>query len=319
MHFLGKSTVLVLTLAGAGPLLLSQDADRASKIYADYSKSVFLLVVKSESGDVAAQGTGFLVEGGKIVTNEHVARAGSVLVDLGAVRLPVTVERVDAFNDLALLSASAELAAKPLALSDGLPAPGTAIYTIGNPAGLQRSISTGVVSGVRDFKGRQLLQISSPISPGSSGGPVFNSAGKVVGVAVGVLEAGQNLNFAVPATLVSKLIRGEIPRNSDVSSLIERIDGLSDRRSQYQYSADPESDWQRLDRQIDAILQNALATAGNNPDMLLKVASKAGIQPYLPLTAHGGTRRFLTFREIEEPSDGRGWFLEFCPKGAQPL
>jgi S1-C subfamily serine protease len=198
MHFLRKSTVLVLTLAGAGPLLLGQDADRASKIYADYCKSVFLLVVKSESGDVAAQGTGFLVEGGKIVTNEHVARAGSVLVDLGAVRLPVTVQRVDAFNDLALLSASAELAAKPVALSGGLPAPGTAIYTIGNPAGLQRSISTGVtgvVPGVRDFKGRQLLQISSPISPGSSGGPVFNSGGKVVGVTVGVLQAGQNLNF----------------------------------------------------------------------------------------------------------------------------
>ena len=166
MRFLRSNVpVLVFTLLGTGPRLLCQDSDRASKIYSDSSKSVFLLIVKSSAGQVIGQGSGFLVQGGKIVTNEHVARAGNISIDLGTVRLPLTIERVDAFNDLALLSATADLAANTLAIAEALPAPGTAIYTIGNPAGLQRSISTGVVSGVREFKGRQLLQISSPISP----------------------------------------------------------------------------------------------------------------------------------------------------------
>ena len=271
-------TVLVLALVGFSSRLLCQEADRASKIYADSSKSVFLLVVRSEAGDVVGQGTGFLVQGGKIVTNEHVVRTGNVFVDLGAVRLPVTVERVDTFNDLALLSARAELASKPLPISDVASTPGMSIYTIGNPAGLQRTISTGVVSGVRDFKGRQLLQISSPISPGSSGGPVFNTAGEVIGVAVGMLETGQNLNFAVPAALVRKLIKGEASVNTDVRSLIDRIDGLAEKFSQYKYSTDPDSDWQKLDRQIDGLLQSALEQAGTNPDLLLKVATRAESQ-----------------------------------------
>ncbi len=270
--------VLVLALVGTGSRLLCQEADRAAKIYADSSKSIFLIVVKSEAGDVVGQGTGFLVQGGKIVTNEHVVRAGNIFVDLGAVRLPVTVERVDVFNDLALLSASAELAPKPLVISDTLPAPGVSIYTIGNPAGLQRSISTGVVSGVRELSGRQLIQISSPISPGSSGGPVFNAAGAVIGVTVGILEAGQNLNFAVPASVVRKLIRGEASASSDLSSLMERVDGLKGKRSQAQFSTDFDSAWKKLDRQIDELLQTALDRAGNDPDLLLKIAAKAAWQ-----------------------------------------
>jgi tetratricopeptide (TPR) repeat protein len=270
-----KVLPVVLLVGGMCSRLLCQEADRASKIYADSSKSVFLLVIKSETGDVVGQGTGFLVHGGKIVTNEHVVRAGNVFVDLNAVRLPLTVVRVDAFNDLALLAATAELAAKPLVLSDAFPAAGTAIYTIGNPAGLERSISTGIVSGIREFKGRQLLQISSPISPGSSGGPVFNATGEVVGVAVGALETGQNLNFAVPATLVRKLIRGEASPKTDALSLLDRVDSLSKTKSQYGYSTHPDSDWQKLDRRIDGLLQGALDLAGNDPELLLKVAAKA--------------------------------------------
>jgi len=71
MHFPSKRLLFpFLILAGSLP---GQEADPGSKLYADYSKSVFLLVVKSNTGEIFGQGTGFLVEGGKIVTNEHVA------------------------------------------------------------------------------------------------------------------------------------------------------------------------------------------------------------------------------------------------------
>jgi S1-C subfamily serine protease len=67
------------------------------------------------------------------------------------VKLPLIVEHTDAVNDLAILTSEAELSVKPLPIADTSPTPGISIYAIGNPAGLEKSISTGVVSGVRDF------------------------------------------------------------------------------------------------------------------------------------------------------------------------
>jgi tetratricopeptide (TPR) repeat protein len=309
-----------LWLVGVASNLLSQDSDRASKIYADTSKSVFLLAVRSGTGDVIAQGAGFLVQGGRIVTNEHVVRDGNVVVDLGTVRLPVTVDRVDSVNDLALLTAGAELAAKPLVLADNLPSPGASIYTIGNPQGLQRSISTGVVSGIRELKGRQLLQISSPISPGSSGGPVFNASGQVIGVAVGMLESGQNLNFAVPAGLVRKLMSGEASSKADVPSMLVQVDSLLERRSQYQYSAESDSDWQKLDRQIDALLHTAMEEAGNDPDLLLKIATKAEWQS--TETAISAAERAIRIKPTAEGSFVLGkslrWKAFAAPEAEKP-
>src|SRR5262249_40987666 len=82
---------------------------------------------------------------------------------------------------------------------------GEPIVVIGNPEGLEKSISNGLISGVRTFKEHKLFQISAPISHGSSGGPVFNDRGQVIGVVVAFLEDGQNLNFAIPINQVSSL------------------------------------------------------------------------------------------------------------------
>lgn len=78
---------------------------------------------------------------------------------------------------------------------------------IGNPEGLEGSLSTGIVSGVRTFESDSWLQITAPISPGSSGGPVLNSSGEVIGVAVATFKEGQNLNFAVPTRYLKALMR----------------------------------------------------------------------------------------------------------------
>ncbi|MBK8246528.1 MAG: trypsin-like peptidase domain-containing protein [Gemmatimonadetes bacterium] len=74
---------------------------------------------------------------------------------------------------------------------------GERVYVIGAPEGLANTISDGLLSGVRDVEERKLLQISAPISSGSSGGPVLNTRGEVIGVSVASLRLGQNLNFAV--------------------------------------------------------------------------------------------------------------------------
>jgi hypothetical protein len=84
------------------------------------------------------------------------------------------------------------------------------VYAIGNPKGLTGTISEGIVSGIRDLSSKSLIQITAPISPGSSGGPIINNSGQVIGVAVGTLTSGQNLNFAIPSSILESLISNAI-------------------------------------------------------------------------------------------------------------
>lgn len=259
----------------APSLVCAQQADVAAKIYARAAKSVLVILIKSADGQVVAQGTGFLVENGKIITNEHVIRGGTAVIDLGGVRIPATVESSDSINDLAVLTTSAELAAEPLVLSETRPTPGTSLFTIGNPRGLENSISTGVLAAVRQLGTRQLLQITTPISPGSSGGPVFDTSGKVVGVTVGTIEEGQNLNFAVPASAVIKLLHGQVESpQGDPHSLIEAAELLIAKRGELEYSADPDSPFMKMGEQIRSTLSTAVDRAAKDPDLLIRISNQ---------------------------------------------
>src|SRR5262249_7657046 len=114
---------------------------------------------------------------------------------------------LDPFHDLAVLHADVSIDAKPLLLGPGEPPIGTPVFALGNPQGLERTISEGIVSGTRILGGRNLLQITAAISPGSSGGPGLGRDGAVIGVTVGAIESGQSLNFAIPAPAVRALLR----------------------------------------------------------------------------------------------------------------
>jgi S1-C subfamily serine protease len=105
------------------PRIWAQQSD-AEKIYSQSSKSVLLIFVKSADSKTVAQGTGFLVEGGKIITNNHVVRDGAPLIDLGGVRIPATVESTDDLNDIAVLTVAAEISAEPLVLAEKNPSSG---------------------------------------------------------------------------------------------------------------------------------------------------------------------------------------------------
>jgi hypothetical protein len=83
---------------------------------------------------------------------------------------------------------------------------GAKLVAVGNPLGLTRTVSEGILSAVRLDDGRQLVQMSAAISPGSSGGPVLNDRGEVVAIATSYLQDGQNLNFAVPVRYAMGLV-----------------------------------------------------------------------------------------------------------------
>lgn len=183
--------------------------ETAQTVYAKVAPSVLLVVAQAPDGAILAQGSGFVIEGNLIVTNAHVVRGGAPAVRTGVATIPCTVIRLDEKSDLAVLRPVASLTVAPLRASSPDTPIGTRVFAIGNPQGLERTITEGIYSGPRQIEGATLLQISAPISPGSSGGPVVDSSGLVVGVAVGSLE-GQNLNFAVPVdTLIALLAQPE--------------------------------------------------------------------------------------------------------------
>ncbi|KYF68281.1 S1C family serine protease [Sorangium cellulosum] len=157
-------------------------------------------------------GAGFLIrEDGWIATNFHVI-AG--IPDLKVVlwdesEHPVLeVLAFDEERDLAIVRIHAPRKLPLLPLGDSLAVrPGDPVVAIGHPLGLADTVSNGLVSAVRVVDpALTLLQISAPIAPGSSGGPLFNERGEVIGVAAAVATQGQNLNFGVPADYLKKLL-----------------------------------------------------------------------------------------------------------------
>jgi hypothetical protein len=173
-------------------------------------------------------GTGFVVRrDGWIVTNLHVV-AGSdrVLVHLPSDKTFPVVEVINASAplDLVVLRIDAkELPALALGDSEAV-RPGDPIVAIGHPLGLEDSVSNGLLSGVRKVDGMVLLQVSAPIAPGSSGGPLFNEQGEVIGVATAILVGGQNLNLGLPAKYVRELVEHPDPMSfSDFAEAIAKL------------------------------------------------------------------------------------------------
>ena len=160
-------------------------------------------------------GSGFVVrEDGWIVTNLHViAGAESALVTFANKRTYPVVEVLSssAAHDLALLRIEAHgLPVLKLADSEKV-RPGDAVVAIGHPLGLEDTVSNGLVSAVRHLGDLTALQISAPIAPGSSGGPLLDEHAEVIGVATAILSGGQNLNLGVPAKYIQNLLQNQAP------------------------------------------------------------------------------------------------------------
>src|SRR5262249_6745935 len=130
-----------------------------------------------------------------------------VVVESGSGKIlrAATIYAFDEKKDLAVLKVpTANAHTTKLGDSEKV-AIGSSIVVIGNPEGLEKSVSNGLVSGVRTYEGQKLFQISAPVSHGSSGGPVFDDHGEVIAVVCAALSDGQNLNFAIPVNQVTEL------------------------------------------------------------------------------------------------------------------
>jgi len=171
--------------------------------------SVVLLAMQDDRGQPISLGSGFFVEKDIVATNYHVlegATSGYAKITGQPAKLPIKgIVAVDPIHDLALLQLSGCSAAPlPVATTTSI-STGDAVFAIGNPRGLEGTFSSGIVSSVRKIGSDRILQITAPISPGSSGGPVLDQTAIVVGVSVASITNGQNLNFAIPADYLGRL------------------------------------------------------------------------------------------------------------------
>jgi tetratricopeptide (TPR) repeat protein len=172
-------------------------------------------------GESLTRGSGFFVDTDRVVTNRHVidnAYRAEIHSSNGSVYPVKGVIAVDAEGDLALLKVEAPAnQVRPLLLDKTSPQEGESIVVIGNPFGLEGSVTNGIVSAVRDIPtfGR-IIQITAPISPGSSGSPVVNMQGQVIGVATLQITGGQSINFAIPSERISQLQSGTLMSLSDL-------------------------------------------------------------------------------------------------------
>ena len=182
----------------------------AEQIYARCSKSVFSLATFDQKGDALATGSGvFLAADGEAVTNWHVldgAASAKVTTTDGKTYDVSGVYDYDAANDLARIQVQGS-GFSPVSVNySGALLTGATTYAIGNPLGLDNSISAGIVSSARRVvNGVNYIQITTPISNGSSGGALLNDRGELVGITSASVSNGQNLNLAIPISALTAL------------------------------------------------------------------------------------------------------------------
>jgi hypothetical protein len=212
-----RTIILLSLICALSPFnqLFSQDA---SLIYKNTVNSTVTITT-----DNGSQGSGFFVSPNIIATNYHVmegATNASCYLNNSDTEYKIDgYVGIDKTVDLILLKVST-LNKPVIKLAVTTASIGQKVYVIGSPRGLPATISDGIISGMRDFEGTKLLQMTASISPGSSGGPVLNSIGELIGISVSQLTDGQNLNFAIPKSYLQILLDFKKDTPSALSTLI---------------------------------------------------------------------------------------------------
>ncbi|HUL30325.1 MAG TPA: tetratricopeptide repeat-containing serine protease family protein [Thermodesulfobacteriota bacterium] len=209
--FYGPAAAFLSLVLFASPLMSQENLPVLIK---KVESSIVVIVTYGKEGNMLSQGTGFFVDQeGDVITNFHVLQEASraAIIPTDGKEYPIRkVLAEDKEGDLVRVSTEVPKdLIKPLPISTLVPEVGERVIVIGTPLGLDKTVSDGIVSAVRDIPAfGKIIQLTAPISPGSSGSPVINMKGQVIGIATFFVVAGQNLNFAIPGERMATLAAG---------------------------------------------------------------------------------------------------------------
>ncbi len=241
------SVAIVAALAAADPC--TDTVALGEKVIA----STVTVLADTEQG-IAGSGSGFFVRDDLIVTNWHVVAGSKKLRvklgqdDKGTVAVTGIVA-ADLANDLAVIQLETPASGVGLDVSADVPKRGAKVYAFGSPRLLEATMSDGIISAVRDIDGVERYQMTAAVSPGSSGGPLTDACGAVIGVAYMKVRDAENLNFAIPSRFVLAVLDTvSEPQDADVveRAQMARVRKITAARLGVPDGVDPEQ-WVQVD------------------------------------------------------------------------
>ena len=212
---LGTIGGVAAVATGVRAAVAEDDGGRYAEVYRETIDGVVLVQVAGvDELDPGGLGSGFVYDDGHLVTNDH------VVGDAEEVQLQfsdeswrsATVVGADPYSDLAVVAVDdLPEVADPLTVAEDAPVVGEEVVALGNPLGLDASVSRGIVSGIdrslpspTGFDIPAAIQTDAPVNPGNSGGPLVAVDGDVLGVVFA--GAGQTIGFAIAAALVRRVV-----------------------------------------------------------------------------------------------------------------
>ena len=233
LHGIGKiifTAFLFISFYGTGELY-SQEIS-AQKLFEQYGNSIVVIKCYDQNGIIKSQGSGvILVDKGILVTNFHVF-AGSDKIEISHNDTVISYSDIIGINIekdiLVLKMGETNFPNLSVGNSSGIKI-GEKVYAIGSPLGLENTMSEGIVSGFRILgkNKRNFIQITASLSPGSSGGAVFNSSGELIGISTAKMLKGENLNFVIPIKEVLSVADSGLYDNRSIAALKFFYKGLS--------------------------------------------------------------------------------------------
>ncbi len=332
LHFIG--IMLLPISAWAQAQVPAQKETNAAlppqEVFRRVSPSVFVVESLNSKGEVLAFGSGVAVKLPTgvsqpaanttsdlvVVTNKHVIYgAVAYRIRKGEKVWKATLVRLDQGHDLCALQPELGWTAKPIPVRVSAKVKvGERAYTIGAPEGLELTLSEGLVSGLRDIDNVRVIQTSAPISHGSSGGGLFDSEGRLIGVTTFFLKEGQNLNFALPGEWILGLgeeSAAQFPASASGSQL-EEAKKLSDKGfrayldGRYQEAVDAYKEAVRLDTSDHTAwyrLGEAQEELKKDEDALKSFQQSAQLDKNDPLPWRSMVRVYLRLHRFNEAID----------------
>lgn len=271
-NYLFRIILLIILLFTFSSISFSQ-ADLVSLVK-KVKPSIVAIYTFNNQGHSLMQGSGFFINNqGDVITNWHVienAHSAVIKTFEGHSYLVKEILGGSKESDLALLSVDIQNdSVQDLPISRSMPEIGERVLVMGNPLALEFSVSDGIIAAIRkipEYSNGDVIQITAPVSPGSSGSPVMNMQGEVIAVAFYVYFHGENLNFAIPSQRVIDIINNKRPNAVSLAQLsFEDFKIFED--SAKKFSVSYPSNWEQIAQNYqNQIINGFLAPYDNQND-----------------------------------------------------